>query len=74
MTYTLEEVIEFIAEWEPNFKCSDSRNKFGMFTVGTQHIYADSIEELLEYGVNRYKKHGNKSDFRLLIESVEDAL
>ena len=68
MELKVEDIIEFIRECEPDFQYSNNRNKYGMFTIGTQHIYADSIEELLEIGINRYKEYGNKSTFRMIIE------
>ena len=65
---TVESIIKFIEQCNPNFNYSDNREQHGMFTIATQHIYADSIEELLKIGIDEFEKHGNKSPLSRLLE------
>lgn len=67
----LEDVIEFIRECDPKFS-KGMDDKYCMFTVPTQHIRADTIEELLEEGISLYKKLGNNSYFSKAIADFEN--
>ena len=67
---TKEDIISFIENCTPNFNKQDG--KYQMFTIVTQHIEADSIEELLEVGIEEYSKFGNHSPVHVMFESFEN--
>ena len=44
-----------------------------MFTVPTQHVIGDSVEELIEYGIETAREQNDKSLFTHFIESIENS-
>jgi hypothetical protein len=68
--YRLKTIYKFIEECTPVFR-KINNCKFQMFTVGTQHIEGSSIKYLMDIGISRWKKFGNKSDLVLFNESLD---
>lgn len=68
--HTLEEYLEFLAEYTPHFNNKDGQ--YEMFTVPTQHIKADSIAELLDIGIACAISQNGKSPIRHILESIEN--
>ena len=64
----LNDVIEFISACVPTFSREDG--KYKMFTVCTQWIDNNSIEELLEQGIKRYKRVGNISPLQEFFDLI----
>lgn len=68
--YDLETYMKFIEDANPKFrKLNDG---FEMFTVSTQHIKGNSIQELLDEGIYYYKKYNGKSPIRYFLEKLEE--
>lgn len=66
-----ESIIKFIEKYTPTFEKSEKG--YSMFTIPTQRIKDNNVENLIERGIKIAKEQNGKSSFRYLIDKIEES-
>lgn len=70
---TSKQIFEFIEKAMPVFR-KGREKKFEMFTPSTQHIEADTIEELIIRGIEESEKYDYKSPMNYIYDKAEQEI
>lgn len=70
---TNKQIFEFIEKAMPVFR-EGREKKFEMFTPSTQHIEADTIEELIIRGIEESEKYDYKSPMNHMYDKIEQEI
>lgn len=70
---TSKQIFEFIEKAMPVFR-EGREKKFEMFTPSTQHIEADTIEELIIKGIEESEKYDYKSPMNYMHDKAEQKI
>lgn len=70
---TSKQIFKFIEKAMPVFR-EGREKKFEMFTPSTQHIEADTIEELIIRGIEESEKYDYKSPMNYMHDKIEQEI